>query len=625
MNAREIRKKFIDFFKARGHIEVPSVSLVPDNDPTTLFTSAGMQPMMPYLLGEKHPLGTRIVDSQKCFRSKDIEEVGDNRHTTFFEMLGNWSFGDYFKKEQLEYIFTFLTDKNEGLGIDPNKLFVSVFDGDENQKVLVNDKYQPLTPDVETISIWKNLFEKAGIKAEMNERIFAYPANKNWWSRSGSPDKMPVGEPGGSDSEIFYDFGKELKLHENSIWNDQPCHINCDCGRFLEIGNSVFMQFFKQQDGSLKELPNKNIDFGGGLSRMEASVKNDPDIFNISTLNPLIKKIEEISGKSYLDEENKSFFRVIADHITASVFLIADGVEPSNKAQGYILRRLIRRSVRQGKIIGIDKNFLREIGECVLNNSNYDVYQELNDNKEKILSVLETEENKFRKTLNNGLREINKLIGKNKNISGSEAFKLYESFGFPIEMIKEELEKNNLTLDIDEFNKSKEEHSKLSQTLSAGKFKSGLADNSEIITKYHTATHLLHSALRKILGESIHQSGSNITAERLRFDFNYDQKLTDEQLKEIEDFVNENIKKSLFVTCETMKFADAQKQGALAFFGSKYPESVSVYTIGDIKDFVSKEVCTGPHIKNTIELGIFEITKEESAGAGKRRIYAILK
>lgn len=622
MNARDLRKKYIDFFKTRGHVEVPSVSLVPDNDPSTLFTSAGMQPMMPYLLGEKHPLSTRIVDSQKCFRSQDIEEVGDNRHTTFFEMLGNWSLGDYFKKEQLEYIFTFLTDKNEGLGINPNKLHVSVFNGDENQKVLVNEKLQPLAPDVETIDLWKKLFEKVGIKTEIGNHIYAYPATKNWWSRSGTPDKMPVGEPGGPDSEIFYDFGEDLKLHENSKWKDKPCHINCDCGRFLEIGNSVFMQYLKQTDGSLIELPKKNIDFGGGLSRMEAAFRNDPDMFNISSLSPLIKKIENISGKLYSEIENKPSMRIIADHLTASVFLINDGVSPSNKAQGYVLRRLIRRAVRQGKIIGIDKNFLTEITDLIINSESYmDNYPELNENKDKILFLLETEENKFRKTLNNGLREINKLIDRNKSISGKEAFTLYESFGFPIEMIKEELEKNNLTLNIDEFNQAKENHQKQSQTLSAGKFKSGLADNSEIITKFHTATHLLHTALRKILGDHVQQSGSNITSERLRFDFSHSEKLTEDQLKQVSDLINQQIQSSLSVTVETMPFADAQKQNAIAFFGTKYPEIVTVYTIGDF----SKEVCTGPHVKNLSVLGQFEIIKEESAGSGKRRIYAVLK
>ncbi len=625
MNARDLRKKYIDFFKAKNHVEVPSVPLVPDNDPSTLFTSAGMQPMMPYLLGEKHPLGTRIVDSQKCFRSQDIEEIGDNRHTTFFEMLGNWSLGDYFKEEQLEYIFTFLTNKNEGIGIDPHKICVSVFDGDENQKVWVNGKLQPLTPDVETIDIWKRLFERVGIKAEIGKNIFPYPAKKNWWSRSGTPDKMPVGEPGGPDSEVFYDFGADLKLHENSKWKNETCHINCDCGRFLEIGNSVFMQYIKQSDGSLKELPKKNIDFGGGLSRMEAALANDPDMFNISSLSPLIKKIEEISTKSYSKSENKSSMRIIADHSTAAAFLINDGVIPSNKAQGYVLRRLIRRAVRQGKLIGIDNNFLSKIVEIVITSEIYiDTYPELNINHDKIISILNDEENKFRKTLNKGLLEINKLIGQHHSVSGKEAFTLYESFGFPIEMIQEELKKNNLSLNIDEFNQAKEEHSKQSQALSAGKFKSGLADNSEIITKYHTTTHLLHASLRQILGDHVQQSGSNITADRLRFDFSHNDKLTDDQIKQIENLINAQIKLDLPVMVETMPFIEAQKQNAIAFFNGKYPEIVTVYTVGSKENYFSKEVCTGPHVTHLSELGNFTIQKEESAGSGKRRIYAIL-
>jgi alanyl-tRNA synthetase len=613
MKARELKDKFINFFVSKNHVEVPSVSLIPENDPSTLFTSAGMQPMMPYLLGEKHPLGNRIVDSQKCFRSQDIEEVGDNRHTTFFEMLGNWSFGDYFKEEQLDYLFTFLTDKKLGLGLDPSRIYVSVFDGDSEQKVWVNNLLQPLGPDVETIDIWKRLFKKFDIEAKEGERIFPYPAEKNWWSRSGTPDKMPVGEPGGPDSEVFYDFGAELKLHEKSIWKDQPCHVNCDCGRFLEIGNSVFMQYVKQADGSLKELPKKNIDFGGGLSRMEAAVRNDPDMFNISTLKPIINKIENISGKSYSDPNNRSSMRIIADHITAAVYLINDGVTPSNKAQGYVLRRLIRRAIRQGKLLGIETNFISQIVDVVL------------DNQEKIISILNAEENKFRKTLNNGLREINKLIEANKSVSGKEAFTLYESFGFPIEMIQEELKKNNLSLDVDGFEQCKLDHQKQSQTLSAGKFKSGLADNSEIITKYHTATHLLHTALRKVLGDHVQQSGSNITADRLRFDFSHNQKLTEEQQKQVSELVNQQIKLNLPVIKETTPFVEAQKSGAIAFFGNKYPEIVSVYTVGVKDNYFSKEVCTGPHVENTGILGTFEIIKEESAGSGRRRIYAVLK
>jgi alanyl-tRNA synthetase len=606
MNARELKDKFVNFFLSKGHQEIPSASIIPENDPTTLFISAGMHPLVPYLLGQPHPLGKRLTDVQKCIRTGDIDDVGDTVHHTFFEMLGNWSLGDYFKKEMIPWSYELLT---KHLGINPNHLHVTCFEGDKNSP-----------KDIESHDLWLSV----GIP---ENRIHYLPKDDNWWGPAGSTG------PCGPDTEMFIDTNPEDP--------DMDFTKGCKIGRYIEIGNDVFMQYNKNEKGEYLEMSQKNVDTGYGVERNVAWMSGFSDNYMTSIWQPIIQKIEEITNLKYGDKPDDFYIkdgkqcwvdvrksmRIIADHIKAAVFMIADGVEPSNKERGYVLRRLIRRAVRQGKILGIENNFTKEIALAVLNNQdNYaGIYPELNDNKEKILSVLETEENKFRKTLNNGLREINKLIEKNKNVSGFEAFKLYESFGFPIEMIKEELEKNNLTLDIDEFNKAKEEHQKLSQTLSAGKFKSGLADNSEIITKYHTTTHLLHSALKKILGENVQQSGSNITSERLRFDFNYPEKLTENQLKEIENNVNENIKKSLPVTCETMKFADAQKQGALAFFGSKYPESVSVYIVGDIKDFVSKEVCTGPHIKNTNELGIFEITKEESAGAGKRRIYAILK
>lgn len=588
MNARELKDKFISFFISKGHQEIPSSPLVPENDPTTLFISAGMQQLVPYFVGVPHPSGKRLTDVQKCVRTGDIDEVGDTFHHTFFEMLGNWSLGDYFKKEAIEFSYEFLT---KVLNINFKNLFITCFAGNKNA-----------SKDEFSASVWKSL----GMSQE--QIIFL---EDNWWGPAG------ITGPCGPDSEMFIDTNPQLPKIDFKIGDKQ--------GRYLEIWNDVFLEYNKNLYSTFNKLTQQNVDTGMGVERTIAVLNGFNDNYLSSIWQPIIKKIEEISDKKY--SENSKPMRIIADHIRSAVFIIADGVEPSNKEAGYVLRRLIRRSIRQGKILGIENNFTKEIALAVLNNQdNYaGVYPELNENKEKILSILETEENKFRKTLNNGLREINKLIEKNKNVSGSEAFKLYESFGFPVEMIIEELQKNNLTLDIDEFNKAKEEHSKLSQTLSAGKFKSGLADNSEIITKYHTATHLLHAALRLILGTNVQQSGSNITSERLRFDFNYPEKLTEIQLKDIENRVNENIQKSLPVNLETMKFFDAQKQGALAFFGSKYPETVSVYTIGDLKDFVSKEVCTGPHVQNTSELGIFEIIKEESAGAGKRRIYAILK
>ena len=577
MQARELKDKFINFFVSKNHVEIPSASLIPENDPTTLFISAGMHPLVPYLLGQAHPSGKRLVDVQKCLRTGDIDEVGDGYHHTFFEMLGNWSLGDYFKKDMIPWSFEFLTNQ---LNIDIKHFHVTCFIGDADAP-----------KDTESHGLWLS----QGIS---EDHIHYLPKKDNWWGPAGTTG------PCGPDTEMFIDT--------NLNGGDIDFVAGCKQGRIIEIWNDVFMEYNKKSDGAFEPLSQKNVDTGMGVERTTAILSGFSDNYLTDIWQPIIKKIEEISGKKY---QNKSLpcqgevarsdggvcrsIRIIADHVKASVFIIADGVEPSNKEAGYVLRRLIRRSIRQGKLIGIEDKFIGQIAQ----------------------SVLETEENKFRQTLNNGLKEINKFIESKKNVSGKDAFKLYESFGFPVEMIIEELEKNGQKLNIDEFNQAKEEHQKKSQTLSAGKFKSGLADNSEIITKYHTATHLLHTALRKILGDHVQQSGSNITAERLRFDFSHDQKLTEEQLKEIEDLVNEQIKLNLPVIKETMPFVEAQLQGALAFFGTKYPETVSVFTVGDF----SKEVCTGPHVENTGILGTFEITKEESAGSGKRRIYAVLK
>lgn len=566
MNARELKTKFIEFFKSQNHAEIPSASIIPENDPTTLFISAGMHPLVPYLLGQPHPLGKRLTDVQKCIRTGDIDEVGDETHHTFFEMLGNWSLGDYGKKEAITWSFEFLT---KHLNFDVSRLSVSCFEGDQNAP-----------KDEESANIWKSL----GVS-----NIKFLPKKDNWWGPAGS-----VG-PCGPDTEMFID-GVEL-------WND------------------VFMQYYKDEAGNYQIGKQFNVDTGMGVERTTAFINGFSDNYLSPIWQPIIKKIEEISGKKYSD--NLVAMRIIADHIRASVFIVADGVEPSNKEAGYILRRLIRRAIRQGKMIGIENNFLKTVAEAVLDNQNNyaGIYPELNQNKNKILETLEAEETKFRRTLNKGLSEITKLIERQKSVSGKEAFDLYQSFGFPVEMIEEELTKNNLTLDLDEYNRLKAEHIKQSQTLSAGKFKSGLADHSEIITKYHTATHLVHAALRKVLGEHVQQSGSNITSERLRFDFSHPEKVTEIQLKEVEKIVNEQISASLPVRVESMKFVEAQKSGALAFFGTKYPEIVTVYTVGNF----SKEVCTGPHVDNTNKLGVFSILKEESAGSGKRRIYAILK
>lgn len=592
MKARELKEKFINFFVSQKHIEIPSANLVPENDPTTLFISAGMHPLVPYLLGQPHPLGTRLTDVQKCIRTGDIDEVGDGYHHTFFEMLGNWSLGDYFKKDMIPWSYQFLTQE---LNIKPEYLHVTCFIGDENS-----------SKDIESHDLWLS----CGVS---EDHIHYLPKKDNWWGPAGS-----VG-PCGPDTEMFIDT--------NPNGGEIDFKTGCKQGRIIEIWNDVFMQYYKDEKGKYSEMKQKNVDTGMGVERTTVILSGFSDNYLSQIWQPIIKKIEEISNKKYSNQEFVKSFRIIADHIKAAVFIIADGVEPSNKESGYVLRRLIRRAIRQGKLLGIETNFISQIANSVLDNQdNYaGIYPELNENRAKIISIIEAEENKFRKTLNKGLFEINKLIDKNHNVSGKEAFTLYESFGFPIEMVQEELVKNNLSLDLEEFNQAKENHQKQSQTLSAGKFKSGLADNSEIITKYHTATHLLHSALRKILGDHVQQSGSNITSERLRFDFSHSEKLTDEQLKQVSDLVNAQIKLNLSVTMETMPFVEAQKQNAIAFFGSKYPEIVTVYTVGNQDNFFSKEVCTGPHITNTNNLGQFEIIKEESAGSGKRRIYAILK
>jgi alanyl-tRNA synthetase len=592
MQARELKEKFINFFISNQHIEIPSSSLIPENDPTTLFISAGMHPLVPYLLGQAHPLGKRLTDVQKCVRTGDIDEVGDGYHHTFFEMLGNWSLGDYFKKEMIPWSYQFLTQE---LNVDPAHLHVTCFEGDDNSP-----------KDTESYNLW--------LAQGLPESQVHYLGKKdNWWGPAGS-----VG-PCGPDTEMFIDTHPE---------NGEIDFVaGCKQGRIIEIWNDVFMQYNKTIDYKYEPLSQKNVDTGMGVERTTAILSGFSDNYLSSIWHPIIKTIESLSGKTYSDATFTKPIRIIADHIRSAVFIIADGVEPSNKESGYVLRRLIRRSVRQGKILGINTNFISQVADSVLNNQdNYaGTYAELNQNRDKIIALLDAEENKFRKTLDRGLNEINKLIERNKSVSGREAFTLYESFGFPIEMVEEELAKNNLNLDYEEFERAKQEHIEQSRTLSAGKFKSGLAGQSEIITNYHTTTHLLHTALRKILGDHVKQSGSNITSERLRFDFSHGEKLTDEQIKKVEDLVNQQIENKLTVTKEIMPFTEAQKQGAIAFFGNKYPEIVSVYTIGPKENYFSKEVCTGPHVENTGILGKFKITKEESAGSGKRRIYAVLE
>lgn len=603
MTTHDIRKKYFEFMQKRGHVIIPSSSLVPEGDATTLFTSSGMQPMMPYLLGAKHPLGVRLADSQKCFRSQDIEEVGDMRHTTFFEMLGNWSLGDYFKKEQLRYFFTFLTHPTEGLGLDAKKLFVTVFAGDA-----------VVPKDTESIALWQELFAKAGIAAKEGERIFPYPAQKNWWSRAGEPENMPAGEPGGPDSEVFYDFGAEQKLHENSPWKDKPCHVNCDCGRYLELGNSVFMQYLKQKDGSLTVLPQKNIDFGGGLSRLEAATRNDPDVFNVSSLSPVIDEIEKLTGKSYDDFGNKSSMRIIADHLTAATFIIKDGIFPSNRGQGYVLRRLLRRAAVKLYFLTSSREAISRLPDIVqvITQIYADIYFAHQDYP-ALKYAINTEIGKFSQSLDKGLRELQKI----DHVDGKVAFDLYQSFGFPLEVTLEILSGLGKSIDTAEFAHEFEKHQELSRTASAGMFKGGLADHSAITTAYHTVTHLLHATLRQLLGDHVVQKGSNITSERLRFDFSHPEKISDEKIIEIENVINQKIQEKIPVTKTEMPREEALASGALAFFGQKYPDMVSVYSIGSF----SKELCGGPHVNNLSELANIKIVKQETLGAGVRRLY----
>lgn len=615
LSPNALRHKYLDFFKQNGHVIIPSSPIVPENDPTTLFTGSGMQPMVPYLLGEKHPLGTRIVDSQRCFRSQDIEEVGDNRHTTFFEMLGNWSLGDYFKAEQLRWFFTFLTTE---VGLDPSRLYVTVFAGSPEIHI---------PKDTESVEIWKQLFSQVGVNANDVEnaetngmqdgRIFYYPASKNWWSRAGVPGNMPVGEPGGPDSEVFFDFGAELKLHENSPFKNDPCHVNCDCGRFMEIGNSVFMEYQKTKSG-FEKLPNRNVDFGGGFERILAAANDDLDVFKTELFQPVIKQLEQIGGQSYQEETVKRSFRVIADHVRAAIMLALDGVEPSNKDQGYFARRLLRRSMRFAKMIGINKPFLGELVPVVVELYR-EPYPQLKEKELEIEKVIRAEEEKFARTLDKGIKEFEKLAYE-KEISGEQAFYLYESFGLPIEIVEEMAAEKSMTVDRDGFDQAKKAHADQSRTLSAGKFKGGLQDHSETITKLHTATHLLHQALRQVLGTHVSQAGSNITAERLRFDFTHPEKLTDEQLAAVEKIVNDQIQADLPVSFEVLTLDEALKAGALAFFGERYGEKVKVYSMGTF----SKEVCGGPHVERTGVLGNFKLGKQESIGSGKRRIYGVI-
>lgn len=613
LSHEEIRDRFKTFYQHTGHAEVPAIPLVPQNDPTTLFTGSGMQQFVPNLLGEPHPQGKLLYNIQPCFRAGDIEDVGDNRHTTFFEMIGNWSLGVYFKKEQLTRLFHFLIDSVKGLGLDPAKLFVTVFKGEGK-----------IPKDTESINIWIELFKQQGIAAKTDERIFEYGADKNWWSRAGTPENMPPGEPGGPDSEVFYDFGPEYKFHETSRFNNLPCHPNCDCGRYMEICNSVFMEYKKEKDGSFSELPLKNVDFGGGMERFAAVSNNTPDIFNTDLYSDIIRVLEKFSKLSYKEEKNRSAIRIMADHLKASTFIVAAGVIPSNKGQGYILRRLLRRAaIKMYKLGGglTPIPAFNQISECVLRM--YDgIYFERSKERDNLYAVIEDELTRFGKSLDKGLREIEKII----DIDGKTAFNLYQSYGFPLEITEELFKEKGITIDRAEFQKEFEQHKNLSRTASGGMFKGGLADHSEKVLKYHTATHLLHQALFDVLGQDVRQEGSNITGDRLRFDFSSIKRPSDEDIKKVQRIVNDKIEENLSVSSEIIPKEKAYEIGAKAFFREKYPEKVKLYFVGGSSKEPNKaysiEFCGGPHVKNTKLIGEIKIYKLEKIGSNMHRIYA---
>jgi alanyl-tRNA synthetase len=596
MGTNEIREKYLSFFKKRGHKEISGSPLVLENDPTTLFTSAGMQQLTPYLKGEKHPKGKRLVDIQESVRMQDLDEVADNRHFSFFEMLGNWSLGDYFKEDQLSWIWEFFTKE---LGLDANRLYVSVFEG-----------YKNVPKDQESFEIWK----KIGLP---EERIHFYGADKNWWSRSGEPDKMPVGEIGGPDSEIFFEFDTP---HDPTY--GKFCHPNCPCGKFLEIGNSVFIQYEKKHDGTLEELPQKNVDFGGGLERIAAAVNNDPDTFHIDLFSGIIKKIEDEIGVNYNSDLAKDKnFRIIADHLRGSCNLLAEGVVPSNKLHGYALRRLIRRAMFHFHLLGsgISGGAVSHIVEDLKK-----YYPKVDKNWEFIEENLSSEAIKFESALKRGLAKLTRAVSDGVKIDGEFAFDLYQSEGFPLELTMEILKNNGMSFTLKEKNSFESEfqkHKDLSRTTSAGIFKGGLAEKSEDVTQLHTTTHLLHAALREILGEHVSQKGSHITNERLRFDFSHPKKLAQEELENVEKLINQKIKEDLPVSFEEKTLTEAIAEGALHFFGEKYGEKVRVYSVGNF----SKEVCGGPHVTRTGAIGHVRIIKQESIGSGVIRIYAANK
>lgn len=613
LSSEEIRSRFLKFFEKRGHKIIPSASLVPENDPSVLFTTAGMHPLVPYLLGQTHPMGKRLANSQKSLRTVDIDEVGDNTHATFFEMLGNWSLGDYFKEDAIKWSYEFLTSKEEGLGLDPSRLYVTVFEGDEKAP-----------RDDESFKIWKNL----GIP---EEKIYFMGAKSNWWSAGNSG-------PSGPDTEMFYDItegGLNIKNKEDFKKADEKQQV-------VEIWNDVFMEYDMKDGKVIGKLKNKNVDTGSGLERVVMVVQKKNNIFETDLLDYLMKKVDELSDNVSVKLSNEKLLkakRIVADHIRASVFIIADGVIPSNTDRGYVLRRLLRRAIRYSDLLKIREGGLLEIAKKVIEKYQV-IYKNLSDSKNSVIEEIEKEEKKFRETLARGMKIFENDLVKygvfpiekrndgllKKQLPGHIAFKLFATEGFPRELIEEVAKEKGIEVDWFNFEVEMEKHQELSRAGSEQKFKGGLADTSEMSIKYHTATHLLHAALREVLGDHVSQKGSNITPERLRFDFSNDTKLTDDEKKKVEDLVNNIIKKALPVNFQEMNIGEAKIAGALGVFGEKYGEIVKVYKIGDDNSGIfSIELCGGPHISNTSELGYFKIIKEEAVSAGIRRIKAVLE
>lgn len=624
-NHLKVRKIIHDFWISRKHAEVPGIPLVPQNDPTTLFTGSGMQQFVPNLLGAPHPQGTRVFNIQRCLRAQDIDEVGDNRHDTFFEMVGNWSFGDYFKTEQLPWMFDLYTNNKHGFDLDPNKLYVSVYEGGSG-----------VSRDDESVRIWQKIFEDRKIKCDVgtegtwhkDQRITMYPASKNWWSRAGAPDNMPIGEIGGPDSELFYDFGEDI--HDNDKWGNP--HPNSDSGRFMEIGNSVFIQFKKDENSNMVELPKRNVDFGGGFERILSAMNNDPDVFKTDVFSPVVASLtRDYSSKP---EDEKRQIRIIADHIRTVTNLVADGVEPGPNEQGYVARRLIRRAVRASQKLNIDPESL--VNASIATQKVFaDVYEPINNSQ--ISAVIKNEISKYIQTLENGKKLIEKFVKQKNSLDGRDLFDLYQSTGVPTDEVEEIAKDYGAHVSKDGLEEAKKLHADTSRSGSEQKFKGGLADHSDQVVKYHTATHLIHKALENACGDSVRQEGSNITGERLRFDFRCDHRPTDEEILKIEKEINTKIEEALLVNFVVLPKDRASQLGAKSFFREKYPDEVKVYFIGASTEELEKllnepsstlskqpysiEFCGGPHVSNTSEIGSISIQKLEKIGKDIYRIY----